>query len=209
VGLVCTYNAFADTADFVDNKNDAQYFNLDGIGNVPLKVNGFVTGEPIYYETGSGASLSYQTVSKPSSTVTFYAYDLGYKNIKDGIDTDVVIDEFNNSKKYKEYFSSLGIYKNIKNIKDGKKTIIIDSRNKIDALYASDSYDIVSKKGAFTGPVISDIYLFGFNKKICKIRVTRQIGADEREVDRCINEVLLSLIGKGDHGTRQKEAHDK
>jgi len=149
-------------------------------------VEGWEKGDVTTYPTADlGYSIPYQ--SETAGIVTVYVYNGGFSAISDGVLDQNVINEIKKAENDIKAYGEAGYYQDVKLIKSGSVTLG-GGGGTGQALYSLFSFKV---RGA---EVDSEIYLFGYQNNIIKIRTTRakgQNGPDNPEVNK-----LLAEIGK-------------
>lgn len=148
-------------------------------------VDGWKKGEVDTYPTPElGYSIGYQ--SREGGTVTVYVYNGGHKSIPNGITGNIVKGEIEIAKGEISQVGRMGIYPDLKAIKDGTITLG-GSSGKVKSLYSLFNFKL---KGTV---MTSEIYLFGYNNNFIKIRATRP-----KEAEGTVNKALANLLAAFD-----------
>jgi hypothetical protein len=129
-------------------------------------------GDMIHYDSDAGR-------------VTVYFYNGGLKNISDDIKSATLKDEMANAKNGIYQLGEMGIYQNVKEVKND--TVALGGASgKVKALHSLFNF---SAKGQ---ELVSEIYLFGYKNNFVKIRATRPKQADAE------NKAFADLLAKLD-----------
>ena len=163
--------------------------------NMPKEVGEFESGRLIVYgDEHLGAALGYR--DKYLTDITFFIYDLGHDDIKEGPDSSIV----ENAKKMAiediKTFESRGNYINVRVLLDADRVFELENGKNIETKWTVFSYDKINPNVKEIIPVISEVYITGLKGHICKIRVTRLSDLDVDKVTELqkVLEVMLVSI---------------
>ncbi|MCD9189606.1 MAG: hypothetical protein LUM44_24595 [Pyrinomonadaceae bacterium] len=125
--------------------------------------------------------------SESAGRVTVYVYSRGLPAVPDGIKDALIIDEFNGAKGAIFQLAEVGIYTDVKEIKN--ETVTLGGKpGKIQSLHSNFTF---KAKGT---PLVSEIFLFGKQNKFIKIRATRP--KDQEASGQSAMDTLLSELDK-------------
>ena len=151
-----------------------------------------------YEQKELGYSLRYQTKDLLKADV--YVYDLGIRNLPDGIASPEIRKEMENAKGVLRELEKMGKYKNVKELGNGERKFEnLNTR----FLWTRFSYEQSAGEGvAFTGARISETFLLAHRGRFLKVRITAK-HADwvkhEPQIDQFIREIAQQLE-KGEPG---------
>lgn len=125
--------------------------------------------------------------SESAGRVTVYVYSRGLSAVPDGVKDTLIKDELEGAKGAIFQLAEVGIYKDVKEIKN--ETVMLGGKSgKVQSLHSNFTF---KAKGT---PLVSEIFLFGKQNKFIKIRATR---AKEQETSgQAAMDILLSELDK-------------
>jgi hypothetical protein len=148
------------------------------------EVEGWNTSEIQKYPTEDlGFSVNYE--SRTGGKVTIYVYNAGKKNIPNDVADKVVKEEFNKVKAEIKAVAEMGVYENLKEIKNDTVTLG-ETSGKIKALHALYNFSVKGQN------LTSEIYIFGHENRFIKIRATRPRDKNESG-DKLVTELLKEI----------------
>ncbi len=129
------------------------------------EIKGWTKGDIATYPKAElGYSIGYQ--SKEGGRLTVYVFDMGEKEIADGVDSDKVKAQLTEAERQIQAAADAGYYDDVKKIKS--ETITLGGKDgKVKTLYTVYSFSIRGND------VTSEIYVFGYKNNFIKFRVTR------------------------------------
>lgn len=149
------------------------------------EIDGWDKGEIRTYPAAElGYSIAYQ--SEEGGTVTIYVYNGGLTKISSDLNDKVIKDEINRAKNEIIEVGKMGVYKNVKELKNDTVTLGGTS-GKTKALRSLFSFSVRGQD------VDSEIYLFSYENHFVKIRATRPKAEDNAE-----NKVFTKFLGEID-----------
>ena len=161
----------------------------------PLKLAGFeFQGHHNYEKPGLGYSVRYQ--DDRLFKIDIYVYDNTYKDIGDGSSSKRVGDEFNSVLAIFPYLEKNGKYRNVKELKKGKKKY---GTNGVEFLWAQYQYEQSPGEGVqYYGKRISNTYLTAKKGKFIKVRLTfkkNELNKREKDTKEFMKELSKMLNG--------------
>ncbi len=151
-----------------------------------------------YEQKELGYSLRYQTKDLLKADV--YVYDLGIRNLADGIASPEVRKEMQSVKNILRKMEEAGKYQQVTELASGVRKFE-DLKTRF--LWARYSYQqSAGERVAFTGTRVSDTFLLVHRGKFLKIRITTKqtdLSRDDPEIERFVRDVAVQ-IEKGEPG---------
>lgn len=137
------------------------------------EIEGWTRTDKYLYPTADlGYSYSYE--SPAGGRITVYVYNMGLKQIDDGIVDVNVGEQLKNAEAEIGRAAEMGYYDNVQKIRSGTITLG-GKKGKTTALYTLYTLDIRDMK------MTSEIYVFGSNNNFIKFRATRPYAEDDAE----------------------------
>ncbi len=164
---------------------------------LPGQIGNFSAQAPIIYEEkGYGASRGYDDFSS-GIALTVYLYDLGFEDIPDGIDSEIILCAKKEATQQVDEAAKMGLHKDAKLIRDIALDFDFAKGKTLKVWFVSYAYDTpISFRPIQYMSAISDMYLAGLRRHIFKIRVTRaqtQEGKAE-EIKEVVKTLFSTLI---------------
>ncbi len=129
------------------------------------EIDGWEKGSISTFPTDElGYAFNYE--SDIGGRITVYVFDMGIKNIADGVDSKDVKAQLKEAERQVKGVADLGYMEKLKKIKS--ETITLGGKDgTVKALFTQYTYE--SKDST----LVSEIYVFGYNKNFIKFRATR------------------------------------
>jgi hypothetical protein len=145
------------------------YFDEESALIFPMEIGKFdFQGQRNYEQPGLGYSLRYGDDN--FFKVDIYVYDNTYKEIKDGISSKEVADEFNSAAANITSMEKLGYYENVEELYIGEAVF---GQKGFKFLWAQFQYEQTpADEVQYFGKRISNTYLTAINGKFIKVRLT-------------------------------------
>ncbi len=159
---------------------DANIKCKNKIFDFPNKINNFtLENKKDYDDLRLGYALNFK--SKTGIVITVIVYDLGIKNIKNGLEGAHVNKQFIQAQNDVKLGVKSGLYKSIK---------ALPFNMTLSPLYLTSSYSIVSTDGL--SKKISYLFIRGQKKHFIKIRVT---GSNSSTIDQEVSSFIANISG--------------
>ena len=158
-----------------------------------------------YEQEGAGYSLRYQTKELLKADV--YVYDMGIRNLPDGIASPEIRKEMEAVEGALRKVEQMGKYENVKELGSGvRKFANLNTR----FLWARFSYEQSAGEGvAFDRTRISDTFLLTHRGHFLKVRITTKredLAKHEPQIDQFIREVAHQVETGGPDGAAKAQA---
>lgn len=163
--------------------------------SLPSQISSYSATDIVPYEdVRLGASLGY---NHPAGiVVTLYLYDLGEKDIREGIDSEIIAASKDMAVADIREAEKMGYYGKVTVVSDAMKTLKLSGGREIKLLFLSLTYLLNNPNTGESSPVASDLYLTGLRGFICKVRISRPSGlgkTDEDGIAEMLNDLLSAL----------------
>ena len=167
---------------------------------MPQKIGQFVAERSViaYEDKTMGASLGYNSSVTFGTVLTVYLYDLGQGNIKDGIDSKIIVQAKKEAvEEVKSVEKEYRMSRNLKLLSDSQVDFVIEKGKSLKMLVTSFSFEATNPlDGSSLGKRVSYMYVTGARGYICKIRATTSSSDEAKEIQEAAKMIFSKILGK-------------